>query len=235
MAIESNGVADQQRRFRRTLSRATRQLAAASPELGAWIAECGACRLEVNWSRDVYESLVRAIAYQQLHGKAAATILGRFIAGFRGDGFPTPQQVKRAPVDKLRRMGFSAAKVTAIQGIAAAAAAGEIPDRDAAHELTNEELIAQLTQLRGVGKWTVEMLLIFTLGRLDVMPVDDFGVQHGYKVLMSLAEMPKKPHLLEQSEPWRPYRSVAAWYLWRRADAAKLSKAARPAVVSRRK
>ena len=216
--------ASRQKQFRRELARGAKHVSTASPELGAWIAECGACQLPVDWSRGLYESLVRAIAHQQLHGKAAATILGRFEAGFRGDGFPTPAQVKRAPVEKLRRMGFSGSKVTAIQGIAAAALAGQIPERDEAHELTDDELIARLTELKGVGRWTVEMLLIFTLGRLDVMPADDFGVRHGFKVLMSLDEMPHKRHLLQQTESWQPYRSIAAWYLWRRADAAKLTK-----------
>ena len=235
MNTPSADVAAQQKQFRRALGRGAKHLAAATPELGSWIAQCGPCRWEVNWSRDVYESLVRAIAYQQLHGKAAATILGRFVDGFRGDGFPTPQQVKRAPVEKLRRMGFSASKVVAIQGIAAAAVAGEIPERDEAHALADDELITRLTQLRGVGKWTVEMLLIFTLGRLDVMPADDFGVQHGYKELMSLGAMPKKPYLLAQSECWRPYRSVAAWYLWRRADAAKQTKPPAKTAPAKRK
>jgi DNA-3-methyladenine glycosylase II len=121
-------------------------------------------------------------------------------------------------------MGFSGSKVVAIQGIAAAALSGQIPERDEAHALSDDELIARLTALKGVGRWTVEMLLIFTLGRLDVMPADDFGVRQGFKVLMSLDEMPHKRDLLEQTSSWQPYRSIAAWYLWRRADAAKLTK-----------
>ena len=210
--------------FKRKLRTGVKHLQKQSDELGAWIAESGPCGLEIKWESDLYESLVRAIAHQQLHGRAAACILGRLCEGFKCDGFPSPKQLKRAPADKLRGMGFSAAKTLAIQGIAAATVAGQIPTRAEAATLSDDELVARLLPLRGVGRWTVEMLLIFTLGRLDVMPVDDFGVKSGLMQLFDLEKMPGKAHFAELTDHWRPYRSVGAWYLWRKADAGKIVK-----------
>lgn len=208
--------------FNRKVRAGVKHLRKHSPELDSWIAESGPCSLEIQWQRELFEALVRAIAHQQLHGRAAETILGRLVAGFRCEGFPTPQQLKRASHEKLRGMGFSSAKALAIQGIAAAAVAGEIPTRVVAATLTDEEIIERLLPLRGVGRWTVEMLLIFTLGRLDVMPVDDFGVKSGMRHLFNLESMPKKEVFKELTELWKPYRSLGAWYLWRKADAGKL-------------
>jgi len=215
-------VIQRQRKFTAQTRKAIRHLSEVSPELGGWIALAGPCQLRIDWERELYEALVRAVAHQQLHGKAAATILGRLQEGFRGHPFPTPAQLARAKSEKLRGMGFSAAKTLAIQGVARAALAGEIPSRIDAESWTDEELITQLTQLRGIGRWTVEMLLIFTLGRLDVMPVDDFGVQSGLQLLHALPDRPKKlAHFSPLTDHWAPYRSIGAWYLWRRADAAK--------------
>jgi DNA-3-methyladenine glycosylase II len=192
-----------------------------SPLLDAWIQQCGPCKLTVAWDRSLYEALVRAIAHQQLHGRAAEAILGRLCEGFRGNDFPTPKQIARASAEKLRGMGFSAAKTVAIQGIAAAAARGEIPDRAGAEQMSDEEIIERLVKLRGVGRWTVEMLLIFTLGRLDVLPVDDFGVKSGLQQLIGCQTLPKKADFAVHAATWHPYCSIAAWYLWRKADAAK--------------
>ncbi|GMV83559.1 MAG: hypothetical protein AMXMBFR7_47430 [Planctomycetota bacterium] len=214
-------IANKRRLFRRRLAQSVRALSERSAPLRAWIETCGPCTLEIRWEQSPYESLVRAIAHQQLHGRAAQTILGRLQAGFRGDGFPEPKQLARVKLDKLRRMGFSAAKAAAIQGIAAATIQGQVPDRAEAERLSDAELIQRLVALKGVGVWTVEMLLIFTLGRLDVMPADDFGVKTGLKLLLELPDLPKKPAFAEHTAAWSPHRSVAAWYLWRRADAAK--------------
>ena len=208
--------------FKRKIRAGVKHLRKHSSELDAWIETSGPCSLEIQWERELFEALVRAIAHQQLHGRAAETILGRLVAGFRCEGFPTAQQLKRASHEKLRGMGFSSAKAVAIQGIAAAAVAGEIPTRVVAASLTDEQLIEQLLPLRGVGRWTVEMLLIFTLGRLDVMPIDDFGVKSGLQQLFNLESMPKKDVFAELTDHWKPYRSLGAWYLWRKADAGKV-------------
>ena len=125
-------------------------------------------------------------------------------------------------LDSYRKCGFSAAKANAIIGIAKAAANGSIPTRSQAESLTNDELIDSLTQLRGIGQWTVEMVLIFTLGRLDVMPVNDFGVRSGLMRMYTLAAMPKSVEFAAITDAWSPYRSVGAWYLWRFADQAQV-------------
>ncbi len=207
--------------FRRKVRVGIKHLRKNSTDLDRWIEESGPCSLEIQWQRDLFEALVRAIAHQQLHGRAAETILSRLIAGFRCESFPTAAQLKRATHEKLRGMGFSSAKALAIQGIATAAVAGEIPTRAEANSMSDQELIDRLLPLRGVGKWTVEMLLIFTLGRLDVMPVDDFGVKSGLQQLFGLEELPRKETFAQLTDSWRPYRSLGAWYLWRKADANK--------------
>jgi DNA-3-methyladenine glycosylase II len=211
--------------WRRKLRKAERHLVSNCERLSLWIDECGKCQLDVAWDRSIYEALVRSIAYQQLHGRAAASILGRLIEAYAKNGFPTPRQLAQAKAERLRSFGFSAAKVTAIQGIAAAAMRGEVPEREQAAALSDQELMECLLPLRGVGRWTVEMLLIFTLGRLDVMPVDDFGVKSGLQHLYQLPALPKKREFEELTSHWGPYRSVAAWYLWRLADAKKAAKA----------
>ena len=149
------------------------------------------------------------------------TILARFVALF-GDGrFPAPTDVMAAHPARLRRAGFSRAKVRAIKDIARHALAGTVPTRRAAARLGDDEIIERLVGIRGVGRWTVEMLLIFTLGRPDVLPVDDFGVREGYRVAYGRRARPKPKALLAYGERWKPYRSVAAWYLWRAADEAR--------------
>lgn len=176
----------------------------------------GPCGLEPRrWSP--YEALTRAIAHQQLNGRAAQSILGRFVALFGNGRFPTPLQVMATPPARLRRAGFSHAKVQAIKDIARHALAGTVPTRRAAARLTNDEIIERLLPIRGVGRWTVEMLLIFTLGRADVLPVDDFGVREGYRRACGKRTRPTPKALRRLGERWQPYRSVAAWYLWRAA------------------
>lgn len=199
--------------YARRLAQAHQALA-ADPVLGAVVTQVGPCRLEPAWERSPYESLVRAVAYQQLHGRAAAAILGRFLALFEGD-FPTPEQVLALDQENMRAVGFSRAKTAAIRDIAARTAAGEVPSRREAEALEDEELIRRLIVLRGVGRWTAEMLLIFSLGRLDVFPCDDYAVRVGVCRAYGLDEQPPRRALAELAEPWRPYRSVASWYLWR--------------------
>jgi DNA-3-methyladenine glycosylase II len=168
-----------------------------------------------------YVALVRAIAFQQLHGNAARAILGRFVALYPGVAFPTPEMVLATEPDVMRACGFSAGKTAAIRDIAAKAAEGVVPTRRAAVRLSDEALIERLTSIRGVGRWTVEMLLIFALGRKDVLPVDDFGVREGYRRLHDLDTQPKPKALAELALIYAPYRSVASWYLWRCADEGK--------------
>lgn len=213
-----------QSKYLRKLRLAEKHLTNACPLIGNWISESGKCELVPVWSREPFESLVRAVAHQQLHGKAAESILGRLTARFPDQDFPSAQQLSRMRVTSYRQCGFSLSKAEAIRGIAKATMGGNVPSRATAEQMSDEELIESLTELRGIGKWTVEMLLIFTLGRLNVMPVDDFGVRAGFMHLYSLSDSPKKSDLIERTESWAPYRSIGAWYLWRLADARKTSK-----------
>jgi len=194
---------------------------ATDPVWAALIARVGPPRIAPDRSRSPYEALLSAIAHQQLHGRAAEAILGRFAALHPGAGFPDPATLLATPEARLRGCGFSAGKVASLRAIAAAAADGTIPSRRSAARLSDAALIERLTTIRGVGRWTVEMLLIFTLGRPDVLPVDDFGVREGYRVLHGLALQPKPRALAELGAIWSPFRSAAAWYLWRAADAAR--------------
>ena len=175
----------------------------------------GPCLLQPKPARDPYEALVRAIAYQQLHAKAGDAILGRLLALFPAQTFPTPEQILATDVAQLRSCGFSASKIATIQGIAQAALDGVVPDYATARAMQDEALIECLTSLRGVGRWTVEMLLIYSLERSDILPADDFGVREGYRRLKELAQQPSRKQMVEIGLAWSPYRTVAAWYLWR--------------------
>ena len=198
-----------------------RHLSQVEPRFAALIRRVGPPALGVQQGRDLYEALVRAIAHQQLHGKAAEAILGRFVALFPGDGFPAPAAVLDMPEDAVRGCGFSAAKLLAIRDICAKALDGTVPTRRQSARLTDAALIERLTSIRGVGRWTVEMLLIFTLGRPDVLPVDDFGVREGYRVLFEQDTQPKPKALAELALPWSPHRSLATWYLYRAVEEAR--------------
>jgi DNA-3-methyladenine glycosylase II len=204
-----------------TMSRvAVRHLSRVDPVMGALIRRVGPCGLAVR-KHSPFETLVRAIAHQQVHGRAARAILGRFIALFPGRRFPTPADIVGVSARKMRRAGFSRAKIRSIKDIARKARAGVVPTRAECHRLSDEELIERLTALRGVGQWTVEMLLIFTLGRPDVLPVDDFGVREGFRVAYGRRSQPKPRQLRRYGERWRPHRSAAAWYLWRAVEQAQ--------------
>ena len=185
------------------------------------IGRVGPPRMDIQKQRSPYEALVRAIAHQQLHGRAAEAILGRFSALFPGDGFPDPDAVLATAELALRGCGFSAGKIAAIRDICAKALDGTVPTRRQSLRLTDQALIDRLTTIRGVGRWTVEMLLIFTLGRPDVLPVDDFGVREGYRVLNGLDVQPKPKALAEIGQVWAPHRSLATWYLYRAAEEAR--------------
>jgi len=204
------------------LAAACRHLA-RDPVMRALIRRHGPCAL-VPYRYSPYESLTRAIAHQQLNGRAAQTILGRFVALFPNGRFPAPAAVLAARVPAIRRAGFSRAKIRAIKDIARHEVKGVVPTRRGCRGLGDDELIERLTAIHGVGRWTVEMLLIFTLGRLDVLPVDDFGVREGFRVAYGRRTRPTPKALRAYGERWKPYRSVAAWYLWRVANEARKAK-----------
>ncbi|MFJ2536990.1 MULTISPECIES: DNA-3-methyladenine glycosylase [unclassified Pseudomonas] len=179
------------------------------------VATVGPCLHQPYPARDPYESLVRSIAYQQLHAKAGDAIVGRLVGLFPGQSFPRPEQMLATDVDRIRGCGFSAGKIATIQGIAQATLDGVVPDYATALAMDDEALIERLVSLRGIGRWTVEMLLIYSLERMDILPADDFGVREGYRRLKGLEEQPTRKQMVEIGVHWRPFRTVAAWYLWR--------------------
>jgi DNA-3-methyladenine glycosylase II len=197
-----------------------RHLTAACAVMGAHIKRVGPLPWPKPETGDLYLALVRAIAHQQLHARAAEAILGRLAASC-GGAVPPPEALLALPDETIRACGFSGAKMAALRDIAARAADGTIPTPARARKLSDAELIERLTVIRGVGQWTVEMLLIFTLKRPDVFPVDDFGVREGYKILYGLEAQPKPKPFAVLGERYAPYRSMAALYLWRAADLAK--------------
>jgi len=213
-------------------------LAQVDPELARIMARAGPCRLQCETTQSIFEALLESIIYQQLNGKVAATITERVKALFpenirrirtrRGlvNGFPSPEQILAASEEKLRSAGLSRAKMLAIRDLAARTIDGTVPTPKQAHRMSDEELIERLDSVRGVGRWTVEMLLIFRLGRPDILAVDDYGLRKGFAKMHKLAELPKPKELLAYGERWRPYRSVASWYLWRAAEMKDLPLAA---------
>jgi len=200
---------------------ALKHLSAADPVMARIIREIGPCELTPETRRSPFQSLVQAVAHQQLSGTAAETILSRFKKLFPGRRFPRPEDLATVTDDQIRACGFSFAKIRALRDIAEKTLAGIVPSGRAIGKLTDDEIIARLTQVRGVGRWTVEMLLIFQLGRPDVLPVDDFGVRNGFRVAYKKRTMPKPKALLAHGRRWRPHATTAAWYLWRAADASK--------------
>lgn len=205
--------------------KADKHLAKADPVMRRLIKAHGPYKLDAEHKLHPYQSLIRAIAHQQLHGKAAQTILSRFFALFPNSKFPKPEEILAMPHTKLRGVGFSEAKVLAIRDIAQKTIDGIVPTSRAIQKMQNAEIIERLTQIRGVGQWTVEMLLIFKLGREDVLPAGDFGVRNGYRIAYSKRQMPTPKALLKHGKSWEPYGTAAAWYLWRAADAGKAAKA----------
>jgi DNA-3-methyladenine glycosylase II len=190
-------------------------LTSADKTLAKLIQKVGPCTLIPRNRRSPFESLVRSVVYQQLNGTAASTILGRVKALYPNRRFPKPEDFLCTADERLRSAGLSRAKTAAIKDISAKTLAGVVPNARAIVQMTNEEIIERLTALRGVGPWTVEMLLIFTLGRPDVLPVTDYGVRKGFALTYRWKELPAPKELLAFGEKWRPHRSTAAWYFWR--------------------
>ncbi len=197
----------------RYLQQAADDLCKLDADWASLIALVGACTFTAQPTCEPYEALVRAVAYQQLHAKAGDAIIGKFIAHFQG--FPTPPQLIAAQFDDLRACGFSGRKIETIKGIAEGALNGLVPSREMAETMSDEALIERLVNLKGIGQWTVEILLMFTLGRMDVLPADDFGVVQGYKRLKKLETAPKSKEMAKIGKAWSPHRTVASWYLWR--------------------
>ena len=205
----------------RMSAEAMRHLSKADRRFAALIRRVGPPGLKIERGRGLYEALIRAIAHQQLHGRAAEAILARFVALYPDASFPAPERILDTDDVMLRGCGFSAAKLAAIQDICAKTLDGTVPTRRHAVRLSDEALIERLTTIRGVGRWTVEMLLIFTLGRPDVLPVDDYGVREGFRVLFELDAQPKPKALAEHGLAWAPHRSMATWYLYRAVEEAR--------------
>jgi len=207
---------------------ALQHLRAADPKLGALIDRAGDFTLKLDPSPSPYESLLESILYQQLHGKAAATIHRRLREYFGGD--PAPQLLLDTPDDPIRAAGVSGNKIKALRDLAARTLDGTVPTHVAIRKMTDDEIVERLTQVRGIGPWTVEMLLIFRMGRPDVFPVTDYGVRKGFALTfqrlpktrpLAAADLPKPDVLLKRGKRWAPFRSVASWYLWRACDLAK--------------
>lgn len=166
-----------------------------------------------------FDALAESIAYQQLTGKAAATIFGRVRALYPKRKWLDPKQLLATPDERLRAAGLSRAKTAALKDLAAKTIDGTVPSGRALLGMTDDEIITRLTTVRGIGRWTVEMLLLFDLGRPDVWPVDDYGVRKGFAKTFRRRKLPTPKQLMKLGEKWRPYRSVAAWYFWRALDA----------------
>ena len=190
-------------------------LSKADPILARIIAEVGA--LGIQPRRERFQALVRTIIFQQLAGAAANAIYGRFVGLFPGVEFPSPEQVIAKTDAELRSVGLSEKKALYIKDLAAHVRDGKL-NFHRFHRMTDEEIVADLTQVKGIGKWTAEIFLMFNLGRPDVMPADDLGVQNAVKRHYRMRQRPNRKRLLKHAERWRPYRTAAAWYLWRSLD-----------------
>ena len=223
-AVVSPGASSQGRRPVRRVgalpydaAEAVRSLSEADPRLGRLIGEVGPYRLELERLASPFASLAEAVVHQQLTRKAAATIFARLKAAI-GEAQPTPAALLSAPPDRLREAGLSAAKVLALRDLAEKTIDGTVPKLALLRRLPDDAIVERLTAVRGIGRWTVEMLLLFRLGRPDVLPLDDLGIRKGFARTFGLRELPAPKEVARRGERWRPYRSVASWYLWRSLD-----------------
>ena len=197
------------------LAEAMKSLAARDEKLKFLIAETQSFQMDPDHLQSPYEALLEAIAYQSISGKAAATIFARIKALSSTGRPPSPQEMLKLRKQALRKAGLSGAKAEAMKDLAKKTIEGVVPTLEEAHKLTDEELVERLTSVRGIGAWTVEMFLIFRLGRPDVLPIHDLGVQKGWSITYGKKHMPKPKELLAFGERWCPYRTVASWYMWR--------------------
>ena len=197
------------------LAAAVAHLSNCDPCIARLVQEARAFEPQIDHSQSPYEALMEAIAYQSISGKAAATIYARIKALSANGGPPTPQEMLQLKTKALRKAGLSGAKILAMKDLAQKTIDGVVPTHEEALKLCDDELVERLISVRGIGAWTVEMFLIFRLGRPDVLPIHDLGVQKGWSVAYGKKHMPRPAELLAFGERWRPYRTVASWYMWR--------------------
>ena len=219
------------------VAEATKHLAERDERLKRLIEETVPFQLKIEAAHSPYETLLEAVTHQSISGKAAATIFARVKALSSTGGIPTPQEMLKLRKPALRKAGLSAAKILAMKDLAQKTIDGVVPTFEQAEKLSDEELVKRLVAVRGIGAWTVEMFLIFRLGRPDVLPIHDLGVKKGWSITYDKKHMPRPKELLAFGERWRPYRTVASWYMWRacqRAGSAAARKI-RPAQARRRK
>jgi len=209
--------------------KAHQHLSQADKRLGRLIADIGEFAFKLDECGSVYESLLESIAYQSISGKAASTIFARIKALGANGICPTPEEIRRARIPTLRKAGLSRAKAMAMKDLAQKTIDGVVPSLEVASNMSDEELVERLVSVRGIGAWTVEMFLIFRLGRPDVLPIHDYAVQKGFALLYGKKAIPKPREIAAYGERWRPYRTVASWYMWRAvthyAKTRKLTKA----------
>jgi len=198
---------------------AHQHIAATDPRIAALIARSPRYNIKPAPLIRPFDALAESIAYQQLSGKAAATIFGRVRALYPRRKYLDPKKILATPDESFRAAGLSRTKIAAVKDLAAKTIDGTVPSARAIARMSDEEIILRLTEVRGIGRWTVEMLLLFDLGRPDVWPVDDYGVRKGFAKIFGRRKLPTPKQLMKLGEKWRPYRSVAAWYFWRALDA----------------
>ena len=208
--------------------RIIKHLSKSDAVLAGLIKAAGPYRLVPQLEHTLFRALAHAISHQQLHANAANAILKRFVASCSKGDFPTPEEVLAAPTKKMRAAGFSLAKIAALKDLANKTLEGVVPERAVLGGLADAAIIERITQVRGIGRWTVEMMLMFQLGRPDVLPADDFGVRNGFRLTYGLRKMPAPRALAAYGERWRPHRTAAAWYLWRAVDLARARKLPAP-------
>ena len=206
------------------MRRRERALAALDPVMARLVAAAGPCTLQPQLEQPPFAALASAIAHQQLNGVVARRIVERLTALYAPAEFPEPAQLAATSDATLRAVGLSFAKIRALRDLADKVLRGVVPAAAELHTLENEMIIERITQVRGIGRWTVEMLLMFRLGRPDVLPVDDFGICNGFRLAYGLKGMPRPRALAEFGARWAPHRSLAAWYLWRAVDLAREKK-----------
>jgi DNA-3-methyladenine glycosylase II len=219
------------------LAAALVHLAERDEQLKGLIAETTPFEVDIAEAQTPYDALLESICHQSISGKAAATIFGRVKALGSNGCAPTPEEMLRIRKPALRKAGLSGAKILAMKDLAKKTIEGVVPTLERALEMSDEELIERLVSVRGIGAWSVEMFLIFRLGRPDVLPIHDLGVKKGWSVAYGKKHMPRPAELLAFGERWRPYRTVASWYMWRAFERAgyKATNKIRPAKLKKRK
>jgi len=209
-------------------NQAIRELCRADRRLAKVIRKVGPFPTKKPKPQHPYAVLLKAIVYQQLAGKAAAAIFGR-VTALGANSFPTPEEIIALDETKLRKAGLSRQKIAAVKDLAAKTIDGTVPSLKEIRRMSEEQILERLTRVRGIGEWSVQMFLMFQLGRPDILPIQDYGIRKGFQQLYGLDDVPKPKAVLEHGERWRPYRSIASWYLWRAAEAKSVKKKKRKA------